>query len=212
MGHQDLLEAVVRDFLMLFVTIDPIGTLSLFVPLTASTPAADRPRIAVRAVLSGGAVLIGFLVLGQIVLDGIGVRLVSFQISGGIILFLLGLQMVFGTGIAETSIEAEPGHDVAIFPLGIPSIASPGAIMAVVVLTDNDRFSVVDQMETAVVLVVVLVITLVMLLLANRIHRLIGDTGAGVLVRVMGMLLAALAAEEILESVTSIVLHFPPPT
>src|SRR5258706_8040865 len=148
MGHQDLLRAVVRDFLMLFVPIDPIGPLSLFVPLTASTPPAERPRVAWRAVLSGGAVLVGFLVLGQLVLDGIGIRLVSFQIAGGIILFLLGLQMVFGTGIAATKVEPEAGHDIAIFPLGIPSIASPGAIMAVVVLTDNDRFSIPDQIET----------------------------------------------------------------
>src|SRR5215471_3034542 len=118
MGHETFLEGAIRDFLMLFVTIDPIGTLSLFVPLTASTPAAQRPRVAVRAVLCGGAVLIGFLVLGQIVLNGLGVRLVSFAIAGGIVLFLLGLQMIFGTGIAANA-KPEPGHDVAVFPLGI---------------------------------------------------------------------------------------------
>lgn len=200
MGHESLFEAVVRDFLMLFVTIDPIGTLSLFVPLTVHMSPAERARTALRAVLCGGGILIGFLVLGQFLLNAIGVRIVAFEIAGGIILFLFGIQMVFGTGIAHTS-TPEPGHDVAIFPLGIPSIAGPGAMMAVVVLTDNDQFSVPDQIETAAVLLAVLAVTLVMLLQATRIHRLIGDTGAAVLVRVLGVILASLAVEEILESI-----------
>ena len=207
MGHESFLAATIRDFLMLFVTIDPIGTLSLFVPLTVATPPAERPRVALRAVLYGGAVLLGFLALGQIVLDVLGVRLVSFTIAGAIILFLLGLQMVFGTGIAATA-EPEPGRDVAVFPLGIPSIAGPGAIMAVIVLTDNDRFSLLDQAETAAVLLLVLGITLAMLLQANRIHRWIGDTGASVMVRVMGMLLAGLAAQEFLDSIATVVSEF----
>jgi len=203
MGHENLIEAVLRDFLMLFVTIDPIGTLSLFVPLTVNVPPADRSRVALRAVFCGGGVLIGFMLFGQFVLNGLGVHLVAFEVAGGIILFLFGLQMIFGTGVGHTG-APEPGRDIAIFPIGIPSIAGPGAMMAVVVLTDNDRFSVPEQIETAVVLLVVLAITLTILLQANRIHRLIGDTGAVVLVRVMGVILAALAVNEIIESIPEI--------
>jgi multiple antibiotic resistance protein len=199
-----LLETAVRDFLMLFVTIDPIGTLSLFVPLTSALGAAERRRAAVRSVLFGGAILLGFLVIGQVVLNGLGIHLVAFQLAGAVILFLLGLQMVFGTGVAAPA-TPEPGHDVAVFPLAIPSIASPGAIMAVVVLTDNDRFSILQQTQTGVVLLLVLAITLVVLLLANPIHRFIGTTGANVLVRIMGMLLAALATQELLESLVEAV-------
>jgi multiple antibiotic resistance protein len=198
-----LLESATRDFLMLFVTIDPIGTLSLFVPLTSSLTAAGRRRAAVRAVLFGGGILVGFLVVGQVVLNGLGIHLVAFQLAGAVILFLLGLQMVFGTGVA-TPAAPEPGHDVAVFPLAIPSIASPGAIMAVVVLTDNDRFSVLQQTETGVVLLLVLAITLAILLMANAIHRVIGATGANVLVRIMGLLLAALATQEVLESLAEV--------
>lgn len=198
------LAEVARDFLFLFVTIDPIGTLSLFVALTAGTPPRDRPRVALRAVLWGGAILLGFMALGQIVLNGLGVRLLSFQLAGGIILFLFGLQMVFGTGVASSQ-APEPGHDIAVFPLAIPSIAGPGAIMAAVVLTDNDSYSVAHQIETAVVLLVVLALTFAALLAANRIHRVIGDTGANVIVRVMGILLASLATEETIQCVGEIV-------
>lgn len=202
---QSLTADIIRDFLMLFVTIDPIGTLSLFVPLTSGMPAVDRPRIARRAVFWAGVVLFAFMATGQVVMNGLGVRLVSFQLAGGIILFLLGIQMVFGTGIAEEGATPEKGRDVAVFPLAIPSIASPGAIMAVVLLTDNDRFSLVHQIETGVVLLVVLLFTLLILRGANPILRLIGDTGATVLVRVMGLLLAALATEETLASISDFV-------
>ncbi len=204
MEQESFVAHALRDFLMLFVTIDPIGTLSLFVPLTATTPAAERPRVALRSVLYGGGILFAFLAAGQILLNGLGVRLEAFQIAGGIILFLLGLQMVFGTGIAAARTAPEAGYDVAVFPLAIPSIASPGAITAVVVLTDNDRFSLLHQVETAVVLLAVLAITWAVLRLANPIHRAIGDTGATVMVRVMGLLLAALAAEELLESLIAV--------
>jgi multiple antibiotic resistance protein len=207
--QESFVAHALRDFLMLFVTIDPIGTLSLFVPLTATTPPAQRPRVALRSVLYGGGILITFLVAGQIVLNGLGVRLESFQIAGGVILFLLGLQMVFGTGIAASGAAPEAGYDVAVFPLAIPSIASPGAITAVVVLTDNDRFSLLHQVETGVVLLAVLGITYGVLRLANPIHGVIGDTGATVMVRVMGLLLAALAAEELLESLTTVARNFP---
>lgn len=209
MEQESFVAHALRDFLMLFVTIDPIGTLSLFVPLTATTPPAQRPRVALRSVLYGGGILITFLVAGQIVLNGLGVRLESFQIAGGVILFLLGLQMVFGTGIAASGAAPEAGYDVAVFPLAIPSIASPGAITAVVVLTDNDRFSLLHQVETGVVLLAVLGITYGVLRLANPIHGVIGDTGATVMVRVMGLLLAALAAEELLESLTTVARNFP---
>jgi multiple antibiotic resistance protein len=204
-NFDSLLGSAVRDFMMMFVTIDPIGTLCLFVPLTASIPAVERPRVARRAVLYAGLVLFGFMLFGQIVLNGLGVRLTSFQLAGGVILFLLGLQMVFGTGIAAHRAEVEPGRDIAVFPLGIPSIAGPGAMLAAVVLTDNDRFSLAEQLETAAMLLLVLVLTVVVLLQANRIHRLLGETGANVLVRIMGMVLAALAAEQMLDVLGDVV-------
>src|SRR5712691_1704199 len=197
-----MVEQVLRDFLMLLVTIDPIGTLALFVPLTANASVAERRHTAIRAVLYAGAVLLAFLIAGQILLSGLGIRLVSFQLAGGVILFLFGLQMVFGTGIAAAS--PEPNRDIAVFPLALPAIASPGSIMAVVLLTDNHRQSIAQQALTAGVLLVVLLLTAIALLLAGPIHRLLGQTGESVLIRVLGLILAALAAEQIIAGVEAL--------
>jgi multiple antibiotic resistance protein len=199
-----VIEQAVSDFLMLLVTIDPAGTLAIFVPLTSGVPQKEKKTIARRAVIYAGLVLIGFLLLGEVLLAGIGVRLVSFKLAGGVILFLFGLQMVFGS---ESLKSAEPGHDIAVFPLALPSIANPGAIMAVVLLTDNHRHSIAQQALTAAVLIVVLAITLVTLLLAAPIHRVLGATGSNVLVRVMGLVLAALAAEQIVAGVEQLIGH-----
>jgi multiple antibiotic resistance protein len=202
-----VIQQVVRDFLMLLVTIDPIGTLALFVPMTSGYPPEEKKRIAWRSVSYAGLVLIGFLIAGQLLLSGIGVRLVSFQLAGGIILFLFGLQMVFGSGPAVT--PPEPGHDIAVFPLALPTIANPGSIMAVVLLTDNHRQSIAQQALTGAVLIVVLAITLCVLLLAHPIYRVLGSTGSNLLVRVMGLLLAALAAEQVVAGVEQLVAGVP---
>lgn len=194
-----MLQQAFRDFLMLLVTIEPIGALALFVSLTAHLSAAERRRTAVRAVLYAAVVMVTFLIAGELLLVGLGIRLVSFQMAGGAVLFLLALQMVFGTGLAAPSSEPEPGHDIAIFPIALPAIAGPGAIMAIVLLTDNHRHSLPEQALTFGVLLVVLAITFVMLLLSTPILGFLGRTGASLLVRVMGLLLAALATEQILQ-------------
>ena len=120
-------EKFLRDALLLGATIDPLGTLALFVSLTRGLDAATRRRTAGKAVLYSGAILLASVVLGQVVLSAMHVRLLSLQLAGGLILFLLGLKMVFG-GHFESS--PEPGHDLAVFPLAVPAIANPGSIMA----------------------------------------------------------------------------------
>ena len=192
-----MVEQAINDFLMLFATIHPIGALALFVSLTFNLSAGERRATAFRAVLYAGSILIAFLLLGQLLLSGLGVRLVSFQLAGGVILFLLGLQMVFGTGVAAQRDEREPDRDPTIFPLALPAIAGPGSIMAIVLLTDNHRQSLLEQAVTGVMLVVVLLITLLVLLFATPIHRVLGHSGVNLLSRVMGLILAALAAEQI---------------
>lgn len=202
-----MLRQIGRDFLMLLVTIDPIGTVALFVPLTASATVTERARIAWKSVVVAGCVLLAFLVAGEFLLSELGIRLVSFQVAGGVILFLFGLQMVFGTGVVAEKAHAEPGHDIAVFPLALPGIANPGAIMAVVLLTDNHRQSIAQQAITAGVLIVVLLLTLAALLLSRWINQLLGSTGANVLIRVMGLILAALATEQIAIGVDSLMTH-----
>lgn len=192
--------SLVREFITLFVVIDPIGTLPVFYFVAASVPAALHWRLAVRAVLVAAVVLLLFLVGGQIVLEGVGLRLGSFQIAGGLILFLFALTMIFGDAKPAREIEeAERDHMAgAVFPLAIPSIASPGAMLAIVILTDNNRNSIPEQALTAALLLAVLAITLVLLLLAARLRRVLGATGANIISRVMGMILATVAVDSVL--------------
>ncbi len=182
---------------MLWTTIDPIGTLSLFAALTAGLTEEIRKKTAFKATLYATAILIGSMVIGQIFLGGLGIQLVSLQIAGGIILFLFGLQMIFGTA-GQSSPQPEQDHDLAVFPLAVPSIASPGAIMAIIVLTDNNTFPVSTQLGTTLILLIILGVTYVFMLAATPILRIIGKNGAAILIRVMGMILAALSVELVL--------------
>lgn len=197
-----MVEKCVRDALMLWATVDPIGTMALFVAVTASSAPTERRRIALRATVYGGLILIACIILGQFVLDAMGISLPSLQVAGGIILFLFGLQMVFGSGTAETSPERDTDHDLAIFPMAVPSIAGPGAIMSVILLTDNDRFTVSEQAMTVAILLGVLLATYLLMRLAGVFTRFFGKNGAAILVRVMGMLLAALSVEMVMEGLT----------
>ncbi len=192
------MENITSDFLVFLATIDPVGTLALFVGLTAGISAQERTRVAFRAIGYSTVILLVFVFIGQVVLGSLGIRLESFQLAGGIIFFLFGVQMVFGTGAASAGFKSEPGHDVAAFPLAVPSIASPGSILAAVILTDNREFSFGEQAITAFLLIAVLGLTLLLLLQANRIYAWIGDAGSVLMVRVLGLVLAALAVEMIL--------------
>lgn len=185
---------------MLWATIDPIGTLAVFASMTRYMTPKQRFRTAAKALLYAGVILVGAIVVGQIILSGMGIKLVSLQVAGGIILFLFGLKMIFDEDFGDTSSDTEPGHDIAVFPLAVPSIASPGAIMAVIILTDNNLYPIEVQAGTTLVLIAILVICFGLLLAAGPIVQLIGHNGAGILVRVMGMILAALSVELVFEA------------
>jgi multiple antibiotic resistance protein len=188
---------LLRELITLFVVIDPIGSLPVFMYATAHVPKSLHRKFAVRAVLVSAAVLMAFLIGGQYLLESLGLRLGSFQVAGGIILFLFALSMIFGDAKPQREIE-EAGRDHlsgAVFPLAMPSIASPGAMLAIVILTDNHTNPVIDQVITAGLLIFVLLITLVLLLLASKIGQLIGTTGASVISRVMGIILATVAVD-----------------
>jgi len=186
-----------KDFATIWTTIDPIGNVALFAGLTASLTRAERRRTALRATIYAAIILVVSVVAGQIILDAIGIHLHSVKVAGGIILFLFGLQMLFGTAEAKAG-SPEAGRDLAVFPMAVPSIAGPGAMMAVILLTDNDVYTVPEQVETGVVLLVVLFLTYVLLLFSDAILRVIGRQGAAILVRVMGIILCSLAVEIVL--------------
>jgi multiple antibiotic resistance protein len=193
-----LLIKISKDFATLFTTINPIATLALFAGLTASLSRADRHWTALRACIYATIILVVAMTAGQVILDAIGIHMHSLKVAGGIILFLFGVQMLFGKMDKANQGSPEEGRDLAVFPLAVPSIAGPGAIMAIIVLTDNDVYTVPERIETGVVLLVVLFITYIFLLFSDAILRVIGRQGASVLVRVMGLILCSLAVEIVL--------------
>src|ERR1051326_405131 len=151
---------------------------------------SDRHLTALRGVIYATIILLAAGTIGEVVLDAIGIRMPSLKVAGGIILFLFGVQMLFGKMDAKTQAHTpQEGRDLAVFPLAVPSIAGPGAIMAVIVLADNDVYTVPQRLQTGVVLLVVLFITYLLLIFSDAILKVIGRQGASVLVRVMGLIL-----------------------
>ena len=196
-----MFDQIIRDGVTLFVILNPFATLPIFIALTKHREPAGRRRIAVRAVAIAAIILSAFLVGGQFLLEALGIHLTSFRVAGGIVLFLFGLRMIFASDRDDQSADVEGDFDPSVFPLAMPSIAGSGAIMAVVVLTDNHRFSVPHQAVTLGVMLVILAINLLCLLAAGGIQRLIGETGGQIVSRVMGLILTAVAVETILAGI-----------
>ncbi|AQQ68802.1 MarC family protein [Microbulbifer agarilyticus] len=187
------------SFVFFFAVIDPVGTLPVFIAVTSRHSEWQRRKIALLAVAVATGILLFFLLAGQYLLEAIGVPLSAFQVAGGIVLFLFALTMIFGESKPEQEVDIiREGHETAIFPLAVPSIASPGAMLSAVVLTDNHRFDPIHQVNTATAMLAVLGIVLLLLLTANWIYRWIGDAGASIVSRVMGLILASVATTNVL--------------
>jgi len=194
------MHKIVQDALFLLTTVDPIGTLLLFSALTAALPEAERRSVAARAIGYSAVIMLSALVVGQLLLQWLGIKLISLQTAGGLILFLFGLQMIFSDTSPVTGGEPEAGHDLAVFPLAVPSIAGPGAIMAVILLTDNHLYTITQQIGTAAVMLGVLGLTYLMLRFSAPLLKFLGINGSRILIRVLGMLLAALAVEMFMQA------------
>jgi multiple antibiotic resistance protein len=195
-----LWQKFLRDFLVLFATIDPIVALMIFATVTRKLKQNERARIASRAVVYAGVILIGSALLGQFILIGMGISMVSFQVAGGIVLFLFSLQMIFGTLHHTFSTQMKRGGDIAIYPLAIPTIASPGTILAMILLTDNHLFPVQTQIGTVLIAILILILTYILFRLSGPILERIGEPGADLIVRIMGLLLAALSVQFVFDA------------
>lgn len=199
-----MLQERLSEFITLWVVIDPIGSLPVFLAVTAGFGPSHRRQTALWAVLTALGVLVFFLLSGQFLLQAMEVPLRAFQIAGGIVLFLFALQMIFGPSKPESEIPLaqQSPRQAAVFPLAIPAIASPGAMLAVVLLTDDSRHDIFDQGWTLLIVVVVLAIQLAIFLAASPLQRLIGTAGASIISRVMGMILASVAVTNIVQAIT----------
>jgi multiple antibiotic resistance protein len=189
-------------FIFFFAVIDPIGTVPVFIAVTKHLDEQAKRQVAVRATLTSGAILIFFVVAGEIILTAMGIPLAAFQVAGGIVLFLFALTMIFGDSKPEQEMKMiRSGSELAVFPLSVPSIASPGAMLAAVLLTENASYGIVQQALTVLMMLGVLSVALVFMLAAAPIHRLVGDAGANVISKVMGLILASVATASTLEGI-----------
>ncbi|MEP0320755.1 MarC family protein [Bauldia litoralis] len=199
------LQTIINEVVMMYVLIDPIGTLPIFLMVTAHMKPEHRSMIAVRAVLTAGVILTGFLIGGSLLLKLLGIPIASFQIAGGIVLFLFALTMIFGPPKAEQEKEEvatlERARSIAVFPLAIPAIASPGAMLGAVLLNDSHTLTVTETAIDLGVIWLLLGVTLALLFAAKPIVRIIGDAGVSVLSRIMGLILAAVAVDSVLVAI-----------
>ncbi len=194
----------VAVFIFFLAVIDPIGTVPVFIAVTRRDDERTKRRTAIRATVVAALVLVFFAVAGEFILNAINVPLAAFQIAGGIVLFMFALTMIFGDSKPEQEIElVEERSETAIFPLAVPSLASPGAMLAAVLMTENARYSLVEQALTVAMMLSVLLIAMVLMIGASWVHRIIGDSGASVISRVMGLILASVATASALEGVSA---------
>lgn len=202
-----MIELASTAFIILFVVIDPVGIAPMFAGLTSGDTEADRKKTALKGVSIAGLVLLLFTLTGESILRYLNINTASFSIAGGVLLFLLAVDMVLvrDSGLRSATIseqaEAKTKTDISVFPLAIPMIAGPGSLTTILLLQDKGVYS----LETIVilgVLFVILLLTYYMLVLAVKITSILGETGANVITRVFGIILAALATQFILNGLT----------
>ncbi|WP_046756340.1 MarC family protein [Kordia jejudonensis] len=197
------MTAILTTLFFLIAVIDPIGSVPVYLEATKEFDDIHKRKIAIRASGIAFIILLFFILIGQLILEGMSVSLDAFQISGGVILFLFALTMIFGDGKPEREKNQITDYKhVTIFPVAIPSIASPGAIMAVVLMTDNHTYSIQQQAVTTVLVLVVIGITCLILLVANSVQKKIGSYGITVISKIMGLILASYAVQSILSGIS----------
>jgi multiple antibiotic resistance protein len=191
---------LITAFVTMFVVIDPIGLAPLFVALTQGVPARQRRKIAVRACAIGMGILIMFGLFGEAVLGFIGISMPAFRVAGGILLFLTALDMLFErrTKRREDQSEDNPVDDPSVFPLASPLIAGPGAIASVILLT-GQRPGVEGLALVMAITALVLGVVFLLFMASSLLERALGKTGITVVTRLLGMLLAALSVQFVLE-------------
>ncbi len=200
------MDFLITAFATLFVIIDPVGLAPLFLALTQGMSGPKRRAIGLRACITGAVLLIVFAIAGEAVLDAVGISIPAFRIAGGILLFLTALDMLFErrTKRRQDSAEEEDhADDPSIFPLAIPLIAGPGAITTMILLVGQAPPGMSGTAAVIGVMLCVVMISFLFFQVAHVIGRVLGKTGITVITRLLGMLLAALAVQFVLDGLRS---------
>ncbi|MDT3686834.1 MAG: MarC family protein [Pseudorhodoplanes sp.] len=203
------LEFAVSALVTLLVVVDPVGLVPAFISMTEGLPSSARRQVAIRACLIALCILLGSALIGDWLLKHLGIGLPAFRIAGGLLLFWIASDMVFGWRVerdARTAEQAVHEHvrNIAAFPLAIPLLAGPGAITAVILLAGRTRGDLAMLGGILGVIVLVMLSSLVVFLFATRIAKLLGVTGNIVMSRLLGVILAALAVQFVIDGVRAV--------
>ena len=199
---------LIENLVTLIVVLDPLGSVPIFLHATHALAGRERVRVALISAAVALGVLMLFLYFGQYLLDEMHIGIPAFRIGGGVVLFIFALRMILG-GHHEggTSEARRTPTEIAVFPVAMPGIASPGALVAVVLLTDNDKFTLVEQSITAGLTAAALLLVLIALLLAARIQRWLGTAGIMVITQIMGLILASFSVQQMIDGALEIFQH-----
>ncbi|MET3659816.1 MarC family protein [Aquamicrobium ahrensii] len=203
-------DSLFNAFVTLLVTIDPPGLAPIFLAVTRNMNRAERKQVSIRASVIGFALLALFAVAGAAILSVFGITLAAFRVAGGFLLFFIAFEMVFEKRndrkekISDVAITRDHIHNIAAFPLAIPLIAGPGAISATVLLSGSFQ-GFVAQAALVGIIFICLAATYLVFLLAERIDRILGETGRSILTRLLGVILAALAVQFVADGVKALI-------
>ncbi len=202
---QDFFKFALAAFVTLLVVVDPPGVVPIYVALTQDEEPARRRSILTRAVLIAFGVALFFLVAGRAVLSYLGVTVHAFSISGGILLFVAAMPMLFGhrggLQAPEPKEQGSVGEDISVFPLAMPLLSGPGTIATILLLTSQAGGDLKKLIAIGVAIAVVFLVSFVLLYLGARLIRLVGEGGVHIATRVMGIVLAALAVQFVLNGI-----------
>lgn len=201
-----MLETAVIAFTTFFATIAPLDCAVMYAALTTSNTNKERKAMAIKGIMIATSILLLFALFGQALLHALGISLAALRTSGGILLLMIGIDMVFiRSGSMNTSPEqekeAETKQDISVFPLATPLIAGPGAMGAAILLMANTNGHFVDQTMVIAALLLVMLFTLAVLMAASKIQQWLGFTGMQVVSRIFGVLLTALAVQFIFDGI-----------
>lgn len=202
-----MLEYLIKTFIVFFVVVEPISLVPMFGALTRGAEPRFRQRMAVKGVILSAVISYGFLAIGNWLLNTLGVSLDSFKIAGGLLLFLLSVDMVFArqSGLRSTTIreqdEARYREDISVFPLAFPLITGPGALATLLLLVGEARREPWMFVALLVIVALVLGITLLLLLAVRPVERVLGVTGANVVSRLAGVVLVALSVQYVIDGI-----------
>jgi len=207
-----MLELFLDYFVVLFVVVDPVGVAAMFAALAHGESPARQRHYAWRATVIAAAVLVVFALVGDTLLRALGIGMAAFQIAGGALLFLLAVDMVFArhSGLRATTVaeqkEAEQRKDISVFPLAVPLIAGPGALTSVLLMVGEQGGEPLIIGTVLLVLAAVLGLVWAALRFAGRLKGVLGATGANVISRLLGIVLAAMAVQFVLDGWNAVTL------